>query len=62
YGMEESQLRHKDHRFEWTRDEFSGWAKEICDKFGYSCEISGIGEENEEFGTPTQMGVFTKND
>ncbi|MCI5751890.1 MAG: 3' terminal RNA ribose 2'-O-methyltransferase Hen1 [Oscillospiraceae bacterium] len=59
--MKENSLRHGDHRFEWTRAEFRQWAEHICGKFGYSCEISGIGDTDEKFGTPTQMGVFTKN-
>lgn len=53
-------LRHNDHRFEWTRDEFRKWTEHICEKFGYTVKISGIGETDENYGTPTQMGVFTK--
>lgn len=60
-GMKEGALRHGDHRFEWTRAEFRVWADHVCEQFGYHCEISGIGEDNEATGTPTQMGVFTKN-
>lgn len=60
-SMQENGLRHGDHRFEWTRAEFREWAERICEKFGYSCEISGIGDVDENTGTPTQMGVFTKN-
>jgi len=26
YGLADGQLRHADHRFEWTRDEFAAWA------------------------------------
>ena len=59
--MQENTLRHGDHRFEWSREEFRVWAEHICETFGYSCEISGIGEPDEKLGTPTQMGVFTKN-
>ena len=60
-NMQENTLRHSDHRFEWTRDEFREWTEHICGKFGYRCEISGIGDVDDRFGTPTQMGVFTKN-
>ena len=59
--MNENELRHGDHRFEWTRAEFKKWTEHVCKKFGYSCEISGIGEADEKYGSPTQMGVFTKN-
>ncbi len=60
-NMQENTLRHGDHRFEWTREEFAAWTKKICGRFGYSCEIRGIGEPDETYGNPTQMGVFTKN-
>ncbi|BAY80780.1 hypothetical protein NIES267_02450 [Calothrix parasitica NIES-267] len=52
-------LRHKDHRFEWTRDEFKKWAKEVGKKFSYSVEFKNIGEEDLEVGSPTQMGIFS---
>lgn len=51
-------FRHKDHRFEWTRSEFKVWCEDICDKYGYDVEFSYIGEETEDVGSPTQMGVF----
>ncbi len=60
-NMKPGTLRHGDHRFEWTRAEFKAWADNVCRQFGYRCEISGIGEENAATGSPTQMGVFTKN-
>ena len=58
--MEENDLRHGDHRFEWTRAEFREWTEHICSKFGYTCELRGIGDVDEKYGTPTQMAVFTK--
>ncbi|MGN1458271.1 MAG: 3' terminal RNA ribose 2'-O-methyltransferase Hen1 [Acutalibacteraceae bacterium] len=58
--LENDTLRHRDHRFEWTRDEFKNWCEHICSKFGYKAEIKNIGETDEEYGSPTQMGVFTK--
>ncbi len=59
--MQENSLRHGDHRFEWTRAEFRQWCDSVCRRFGYTCEIRGIGDEDESLGTPTQMGVFTRN-
>lgn len=59
--MQENDLRHGDHRFEWTRGEFKEWTEHVCEKFGYTCKISGIGEPDEKYGSSTQMGVFTKN-
>ena len=60
-NMQENSLRHGDHRFEWTRLEFKEWTEHICEKFNYTCVISGIGDNDENLGNPTQMGVFTKN-
>lgn len=54
-------LRHKDHRFEWTREEFQNWAKEVGEKFSYQVEFKNIGEEDLEVGSPTQMAVFSMN-
>lgn len=58
-------VRHKDHRFEWTRDQFRAWADGISARFGYTCEITGIGEagvasDGRDVGSPTQMGVFAR--
>ncbi len=54
------QFRHKDHRFEWSRHEFSAWANGIAERFGYSVRFLPIGPEDSVVGAPTQMGVFTK--
>jgi len=53
------QFRHKDHRFEWTRDQFQQWAQRISQQFGYNARFLPIGEEDAALGPPTQMGVFT---
>ena len=58
--LSEGNLRHNDHRFEWSRDEFAKWTEHICETFGYTVERSEIGDVDEEFGAPTQMGVFRK--
>jgi 3' terminal RNA ribose 2'-O-methyltransferase Hen1 len=52
-------MRHKDHRFEWTRAEFQSWANAIGDRFGYSIRFSPIGPEDAEVGSPTQMSIFS---
>jgi 3' terminal RNA ribose 2'-O-methyltransferase Hen1 len=53
-------LRHRDHRFEWTRAEFQDWANRAAGAHGYQVEIQGIGEEDPDLGTPTQMGIFER--
>jgi 3' terminal RNA ribose 2'-O-methyltransferase Hen1 len=59
-GMPQDRLRHKDHRFEWTRAEFASWCDRIASRHGYSVAIAGIGPEDEQRGCPTQMAVFTR--
>jgi 3' terminal RNA ribose 2'-O-methyltransferase Hen1 len=53
-------LRHRDHRFEWSRVEFQAWAKRIADRFGYTVRFLPIGPEDPIVGPPTQMGIFTR--
>ncbi|MBW4564605.1 MAG: 3' terminal RNA ribose 2'-O-methyltransferase Hen1 [Mojavia pulchra JT2-VF2] len=51
-------LRHKDHRFEWTRQEFHNWANKVAERFNYNVEFQPVGTEDPEVGSPTQMAVF----
>ncbi len=60
YALDEDELRHADHRFEWGLSEFSDWCNSICDRYGYTVEISGIGAKEGVDSYPTQMGVFRK--
>jgi len=53
------QFRHKDHRFEWTRQQFQQWASRTSERFGYSVRFLPVGEEDSHVGAPTQMGVFS---
>lgn len=53
-------LRHRDHRFEWTRAEFRAWAERVAGEYGYTFEWLPVGVEDAEVGPPTQMGVFAK--
>jgi len=55
------QLRHQDHRFEWTRDEFQSWGNRIAALYGYRVQYKGIGQEDPVRGAPTQMGVFHRD-
>jgi 3' terminal RNA ribose 2'-O-methyltransferase Hen1 len=51
-------LRHPDHRFEWTRQEFQGWAEGIAGRFGYAVRFLSVGPVDEALGPPTQVAVF----
>ena len=54
------ELRHRDHRFEWTRAEFQAWAKGVAERFGYRVRFLAVGPEDAEVGPATQMGVFER--
>jgi 3' terminal RNA ribose 2'-O-methyltransferase Hen1 len=53
-------FRHKDHRFEWTRAEFRGWANAVAERFDYTVEFRPVGDEDPVLGAPSQMGVFSR--
>ena len=59
-NLQAGNYRHKDHRFEWTRDEFQSWAVDVAKRFGYAVVFHPIGPEAEDVGSPTQMAVFTR--
>jgi len=59
-GMPAGTMRHRDHRFEWTRAEFSGWATTVCESHGYDVTFTAVGEDDPDVGAPTQMAVFRR--
>ncbi|GGZ88111.1 3' terminal RNA ribose 2'-O-methyltransferase Hen1 [Streptomyces echinoruber] len=52
-------VRHDDHRFEWTREEFRTWARAVAARHGYAVDFRPVGPDDPEVGPPTQMAVFT---
>ena len=56
------EFRHGDHRFEWKRSEFEGWAKGIAERFGYTVRLEPVGPQDAERGAPTQMAVFAQKE
>ncbi|WP_224994403.1 3' terminal RNA ribose 2'-O-methyltransferase Hen1 [Cesiribacter sp. SM1] len=56
--LEAGSMRHTDHRFEWTRQEFENWSTGVADRNGYRVRFSLVGPEEEEVGAPSQMAVF----
>jgi 3' terminal RNA ribose 2'-O-methyltransferase Hen1 len=59
-GLAAGAFRHRDHRFEWTRQEFTGWAAAVGERYGYAVRLLGVGDDDPEVGTPTQLAVFTR--
>ncbi|MCI3238220.1 3' terminal RNA ribose 2'-O-methyltransferase Hen1 [Streptomyces spinosisporus] len=51
-------VRHGDHRFEWTREEFRSWARAVAERHGYGVRFVPVGPDDPEVGPPTQMAVF----
>jgi len=54
------QRRHRDHRFEWSRTEFRGWADGVASRFGYHVRFVPVGADDPDVGPPTQMAIFQK--
>jgi 3' terminal RNA ribose 2'-O-methyltransferase Hen1 len=52
-------LRHADHRFEWTRDEFANWADTTSRRFGYKVTFDPVGPVDAQHGAPSQMAIFS---
>ncbi|MCY4531497.1 MAG: 3' terminal RNA ribose 2'-O-methyltransferase Hen1, partial [Gammaproteobacteria bacterium] len=57
-NIAQGEFRHRDHRFEWTRTEFTAWADKVTEAHGYSVTIEPVGEVDPVLGPPTQMGIF----
>ena len=60
--LEPGALRHRDHRFEWTRAEFRAWAEGTAATYGYQVRFLPVGPEDPADGPPTQLAVFEKGD
>jgi SAM-dependent methyltransferase len=53
-------MRHHDHRFEWTREQFRLWADAVAERHGYRVRYLPVGADDPEVGPPTQMAVFNR--
>jgi 3' terminal RNA ribose 2'-O-methyltransferase Hen1 len=53
-------MRHRDHRFEWTRAEFRSWAHRTATAYGYAVRYLPVGTDDPDVGAPTQMAIFSK--
>jgi 3' terminal RNA ribose 2'-O-methyltransferase Hen1 len=59
-GLPGGALRHRDHRFEWTRAEFEAWASSVAADHAYSVRFLPVGPLDPEVGSPTQIAVFSR--
>jgi small RNA 2'-O-methyltransferase len=62
YGMEEGEMRHADHKFEWNRARFRAWALGVAERNGYDVSFEDVGRADPLLGSPTQMAVFHLHD
>jgi hypothetical protein len=60
HGMPEDALRHPDHRFEWGRARFRGWAFGTARRNGYAAHFDDIGDVDPLLGGSTQMATFRR--
>jgi 3' terminal RNA ribose 2'-O-methyltransferase Hen1 len=59
-GLPAGTMRHSDHRFEWTREQFARWSAGVAARNGYQAELSGIGPADPALGSPSQLAVFRR--
>ena len=49
FGLSEDELRHPDHKYEFTQKEFREWAVELAERFQYSVSFTGTHYEVDEY-------------
>lgn len=59
-GLPPGGMRHTDHRFEWTREQFRTWASGVGERRGYRVRFLPVGPDDPEVGPPTQLAVFER--
>ncbi|MDP4027146.1 3' terminal RNA ribose 2'-O-methyltransferase Hen1 [Methylobacterium sp. NEAU 140] len=59
-GLRAGAVRHPDHRFEWSRNEFAAWGERVASEHGYAMRIEGFGDEHPAYGPASQIAVFTR--
>lgn len=64
FDFKEGQMRHWDHKFEWTREEFVQKCSYVKDKYPYDFEVFGVGDAppDEDVGFCSQFALFTRLD
>lgn len=59
-GLPAGTMRHRDHRFEWTREQLARWSASVAAQYGYQAQLSGIGPADPGLGSPSQLAVFRR--
>lgn len=59
--LQSCKFRNHDHKFEWTREQFSCWATKLATKHNYLVEFGGVGGSADvEPGFASQIAVFRR--
>lgn len=62
--LKETDFRHWDHKFEWTRKEFQAWCESVITEYPlYSYTLDGVGEppiDRSALGHCSQIAIFTR--
>lgn len=59
-GLPAGRMRDPDHRFEWPRSRFRGWAAGVARRQGYSVRTGGIGAPDPALGSASQYALFRR--
>ena len=57
-GMAAGRRRHPDHRFEWDRAQFEGWATAVAARHGYAVACADLGGVRPGVGGASQLARF----
>lgn len=60
HGMPEGAMRHRDHRFEWSRSKFRTWSAGVARRNGYRVVFADIGAVDPLLGGSTQLATFSR--
>ena len=60
-GVPRTRFRRPDHRFEWTRAQFRGWAGGVAQRTGYGLAIRDVAGAHPDLGGASQMAVFSRD-
>ncbi|XP_022927333.1 small RNA 2'-O-methyltransferase-like [Cucurbita moschata] len=59
--LQPCKFRNHDHKFEWTREQFNHWARDLATRHNYSVEFSGVGGSGHlEPGYASQIAIFRR--
>ena len=63
FEMNDSEMRHPDHKFEFTKNEFETFCRSLALKYNYSIEFYGVGSLDvvNTRGYCSQIAIFWRN-